>query len=142
MVVRDHTQWHIHTQTHSNRCALAHSVRLLWTSDRPVVETSTRQHTSDSHPYPLLDSIPQSQKASGHWDRLTAPSIFISVQIFQLLALHYPYPILNSCLFDSEFVNHLVTNPVIILVCHNSSKFSYLKLGCPSLWPCVYTIYM
>jgi hypothetical protein len=31
-----------------------HSVGLLWTSDRPVAETSTSQHTtltSDRHPY-------------------------------------------------------------------------------------------
>jgi hypothetical protein len=53
-----------HTHTHSNRRARAHSVGLLWTSDRPIVETSTRQHTRDSYPYPWLDSIPQSQKAS------------------------------------------------------------------------------
>jgi hypothetical protein len=45
-----------------------HSVGLLWTSDRPVVEISTWQQTSltrDRHPCPQLDSNPQSQQASG-----------------------------------------------------------------------------
>ena len=45
-----------------------YSVRLLWTSDRPVVETSTWQHstlTRHSHPSPTTgrNSSPQSQKA-------------------------------------------------------------------------------
>ena len=43
---------------------------LLWTSDQPVAETSTRQHTTlttDKHPCPppRWDSNPQSQQASG-----------------------------------------------------------------------------
>ena len=45
-----------------------HSVGLLWTSDQPVAETSTRQHTTltkDRHPRPRRDSNPQSQQASG-----------------------------------------------------------------------------
>jgi hypothetical protein len=60
------TYTHTHTHTQTGARARAYSVGLLWTSDRPVVETSTRQRTSDSHPYPRLDSIPQNQKASGH----------------------------------------------------------------------------
>ena len=43
------------------------SVGLLWTSDRPVAETSTWQHTTlttDKHPRPRRDSNPQSQQAS------------------------------------------------------------------------------
>jgi len=43
------------------------SSRLLWTSDRPVVKTSTWQHTTlttDRHPCPLWDSNSQSQQAS------------------------------------------------------------------------------
>jgi hypothetical protein len=36
-----------------------HSVGLLWTSARPVAETSTWQHTTDRHPWPWLDSNPQ-----------------------------------------------------------------------------------
>ena len=42
------------------------SVGLLWTSDQPVAETSTQQHTTlttDRHPYPRWDSNPQSQQA-------------------------------------------------------------------------------
>ena len=42
----------------------AHSVELLWTSDQPVAETSTLQHTSvtrDRHPCPRWDSNQQSQ---------------------------------------------------------------------------------
>ena len=38
------------------------SVRLLWTSDQPVAETSTSQHTTlttDRHPCPRWDSNPQ-----------------------------------------------------------------------------------
>jgi hypothetical protein len=31
------------------------SVGLIWTSDQPVVETSTRQHTTDKHPCPRWD---------------------------------------------------------------------------------------
>ena len=45
------------------------SVRLLWTSDQLVAETSTWQHTTltpDKHPCPRSDSNPQSQQASGH----------------------------------------------------------------------------
>ena len=57
------------------------SVWLLWTSDRPVAETSTCQHTTlwrDRHPYPRRDSNLQSRKRSaakplltplGHWDQ-------------------------------------------------------------------------
>ena len=44
-----------------------HSVGLLWTRDRPVVNTTTWQHTiiRDRHPRPRRDSNPQSQQASG-----------------------------------------------------------------------------
>jgi len=44
-----------------------HSVGLLWTSHRPVAETSTLQLTltRDRHPCYRLDSKPQSQQASG-----------------------------------------------------------------------------
>ena len=44
------------------------SVRLLWTSDQSVAETSTWQHTTittDKHPCPGWDSNPQSQQTSG-----------------------------------------------------------------------------
>ena len=44
-----------------------HTVGLLWTSEQPVAETSTRQHTilkTDGHPVSQLDSNPQSQEAS------------------------------------------------------------------------------
>jgi hypothetical protein len=51
-----HTRTHTHTHTHTNTLTLApHSVGLLWTSDRPVAETSTSQHTTparDRHPCP------------------------------------------------------------------------------------------
>ena len=59
-----------------------HSVGLLWTRDRPVVETSTLRHTTltkEGHPCTRRDSNPQSQQASGRkptglrpcgeWDR-------------------------------------------------------------------------
>jgi len=45
-----------------------HSVGLLWTSDRLVAETSTRQHTTlttGKHLCPWWDSKSQSQQASG-----------------------------------------------------------------------------
>jgi hypothetical protein len=45
----------------------SHSVGLLWTSDHPDVQTSTWLHTTltrDKHPWPRLDSNPQSQQAS------------------------------------------------------------------------------
>ena len=43
------------------------SVRFLWTSDQPVAETCTLQHTTlttDKHPCLWWDSNPQSQQAS------------------------------------------------------------------------------
>ena len=44
-----------------------HSVELLWTSDRPVAENPTWQHTitRNSHPCPRRDCNPQFQQASG-----------------------------------------------------------------------------
>ena len=44
------------------------AVGLLWTSEQPVAETSTWQHTTpttDKHAYPRWYSNPQSQQASG-----------------------------------------------------------------------------
>ena len=52
-----------HTVTHTH----AHLVELLWTSDRPVAETSTLQHatlTRVRYPCPRRVSNPQSQPAS------------------------------------------------------------------------------
>jgi hypothetical protein len=52
-----------HLDTHTSR-----SVGLLWTSDRPVAETSTWQHTTltrDRHPCLRGDLNPQSQQANG-----------------------------------------------------------------------------
>jgi len=45
------------------------SVGLLWTSHRPVAETSTLPQTltRDRHPCYRLDSNPQSQQASGQY---------------------------------------------------------------------------
>jgi len=43
------------------------SVGFLWTSDRPIAETSTWQHTTltaDRHPCTRWDSNPQSQETS------------------------------------------------------------------------------
>jgi len=45
-----------------------HPVGLLWTSDQPDTEISTRQHTTltgDRLPCPWRNSNPQSQQASG-----------------------------------------------------------------------------
>jgi len=45
-----------------------HSVRLLWTRDRPVSQNSTRQHTTitrDKHPWSWRDLNTQSQQESG-----------------------------------------------------------------------------
>jgi len=45
-----------------------HSVRFLWTSDRPHAETSyltTHNTTADKHPCPWRNSDPQSHWASG-----------------------------------------------------------------------------
>jgi hypothetical protein len=47
---------------------IPHSVRLLWTSDQLVAETSTSQHTTlttDRHPCPRQYSNPHSQQAIG-----------------------------------------------------------------------------
>ena len=62
LLIIDTTRSHSHT---------AHSVGLLWTSDQPVTETSTWQHTTlttDRHPCPGRNSNPQSQEASGRRD--------------------------------------------------------------------------
>ena len=72
-------QW---ARASSIRRFLNHTQR-LWTSDQPVAETSTWQHTTlttDKHPCPRCDSNPQSQQASGrrprgHWDRLRSHSL-------------------------------------------------------------------
>ena len=53
------------SHTHSDA---PQSVRLLWTNDQFVAETSTWQHTTlttDKHPCPGWDSNPRSQQASG-----------------------------------------------------------------------------
>jgi hypothetical protein len=45
-----------------------HSVGLVWTSDQPDAETSTRQHTvltRDKYPCPRQESNLQSQQAGG-----------------------------------------------------------------------------
>ena len=50
-----------------SRSDTPHSVGLLWTSDQPVAETSTLQHTTltrDNPPCLRRDSNPQSQQAS------------------------------------------------------------------------------
>jgi hypothetical protein len=51
--------------THSDK---SHCIDLLWTSDQPVAETSTWQHTTFKrikYPCSRRDSNPQSQQASG-----------------------------------------------------------------------------
>jgi hypothetical protein len=56
-----------HSDTHT------HSVRLLWTSDQPVAETTSWQHTTltrDRQPCPRQDSNPQCQQAKGHRPRV------------------------------------------------------------------------
>jgi hypothetical protein len=64
------THTHTHTHKHTHTYVHASSVGLFWTSDRPAVETSTRQHTTDSHSYNRVDSIPQNQEASCRRARL------------------------------------------------------------------------
>jgi hypothetical protein len=84
---------HVHTHTHTHFCSMAghplvglglltfqvsrphtdtpHSGGLLWTSDRPIADTSTLQHTTltrDRHPCPRQDSNPQYRQANGQWD--------------------------------------------------------------------------
>ena len=53
----------------SNSHTHTHTVRLLWTRDRPVAETAIWQHTIftiNRHPCHRRVSNPQSQQASGH----------------------------------------------------------------------------
>ena len=62
------------------RHTLTHSVGLLRQSDRPVVETSTWQHTTlttDRHQCPQRYSNPQSCHSTGYWDRLFIASVII-----------------------------------------------------------------
>jgi hypothetical protein len=44
----------------------AHSEGLLWTSDQPVADTSTGQHTTDRHTCPRRDLNQQSQQDIVH----------------------------------------------------------------------------
>ena len=65
-----------------------HSVELLWTSDQPVAETSTWQHTTptrDRHPCPRGDSNPQSQQASSR--RPTPKSGLLTVSCYCSLSV-------------------------------------------------------
>ena len=75
------TNWHMFFFRHASTVGLGlfcevrwshsdtpHSVRLLWTSDRPVPQTSTCQHTTltrQKYPCPQRDSKPQPQQVSG-----------------------------------------------------------------------------
>ena len=62
IVASSHTQWH------TNKHTLTHSVGPLRTSDQPDAETSTWQHktiNSNRHPCHRRDSKPQSQQARG-----------------------------------------------------------------------------
>ena len=73
----------IHPPTHTHR----HSVELLWTSDQPVAETSTWQHTTptrERHPCPCgIRTRSLSKRAvadprlrpRGQWDRLVAHNV-------------------------------------------------------------------
>ena len=75
-----------------------HSVGLLWTSDQPVAETSTWQHTTltrDRHPCPRRDSNSHSQQASG---RRPTPQ---KAQIQSTAAKTRQLPLM-SLLFDSK----------------------------------------
>jgi hypothetical protein len=78
------------TEVSSSHSDIPHSVGLLWTSDRPVAETSTWQHTTlarDRRPCPRRDSNPQSQQAKaadlrhrprGHWEwRDRCPTVLV-----------------------------------------------------------------
>jgi hypothetical protein len=58
-----------------------HSVGLIWTSDQPVAETSTRQHTQQTnihasggiriHDRSRRASVELGPKPRGHWDQLS-----------------------------------------------------------------------
>ena len=77
------TSRHPPTHTHTHR----HSVELLWTSDQPVAETSTWQHTTptrERHPCPCgIRTRSLSKRAvadprlrpRGEWDRLVAHNV-------------------------------------------------------------------
>jgi len=56
------------TEASRSHSDTSHSVGLLWTSDRPVAETSARQHTTvrrERHPCTRQDSNQQSQQMNG-----------------------------------------------------------------------------
>jgi hypothetical protein len=65
-----------------------HSLGLLWTSDRPVAESSTLQHTTltrDRHPSPRRNSNLQSQQAKVH--RLTRKIARLPGSVVHLLRM-------------------------------------------------------
>jgi hypothetical protein len=69
------------------------SVGLPWTSDQPVAETSTRQHTTltrDKHPCPRRDSNPQSQQASDARSLGSVPIIIIINLLLFFWSLTFP----------------------------------------------------
>jgi hypothetical protein len=62
----------------SSRGFAPQSIGLLWTSDQPVPETSTWQHTTDKHPCPFgiwthslkrRAAVDLRLRPRGHWDR-------------------------------------------------------------------------
>jgi hypothetical protein len=101
---------------------IPHSVGLLWTSDRPVAETSTWQHTTltrDRHPCLRRDSNPQSQQACGHiprlrprgsWDR---HSFFITTYLTWCLYNYKDQQDTNSSLFESSYATLLPGDGIV-----------------------------
>ena len=64
-IAPDHTRWHIHTHTHTHTPLLG----LLWTTDRPITETSTHStHTGQKsmHPEGFYPAIPASERPQTH----------------------------------------------------------------------------
>ena len=95
---------HDHTQLHT-----VLPLGLFWTSDQPVAETSTLQHTtltSDKHPCPRRDSNPQSHQSSGRRPTpLTAPVLWlVGVKRLEYEAGHSPPPsaqVRDVCMYAS-----------------------------------------
>ena len=125
-----------------------HSVRLLWTSDRTVAETSTWQHTTitrDTHPCPSWDSNQQSQQANGrrdprrrprgHWDRLLYKLSTQNSNILELYVGHRNKGIgLQLPAGLKDFLPCKIQDPVSFLI-STEGTFSWCKaartVGCP-----------
>jgi hypothetical protein len=108
--------------SHSN---ISHSVGLLWTSDRPIANTSTWKHTTlarERHPCPRRDSNPQSHIASGH-----RPTPLSALSLGSICSEVYSF---INCVSGNADYGALTVTPAVLVDCLQQvrSLSAYLTL--------------